>query len=182
MLNQFLLAVSILGAVLASQTSVGLHRRSYEAARFGPYELGRRIGAGGMGEVFEATHAMLKRPTAIKLLRPEITGERTLKRFEQEVRQASRLTHPNTVSIYDYGRTAAGVLCYAMELLSGSNLRELVERDGPLSVERTIRELTQTCGALGEAHAKNIVHLDIAISTRTPMSVIQMRPRSVATC
>ena len=160
-LNQFLMAVSVFGAVSASQMTSGLRRRSYDAARFGPYELGRRIGAGGMGEVFEATHAMLKRPTAIKLLRPEITGERTLKRFEQEVRQASRLSHPNTVAIYDYGRTGAGVFYYAMELLAGDNLRELVERDGPMSVERTIHVLSQACGALSEAHSKGIVHRDI---------------------
>ncbi len=160
-LNQFLLAVAVLGAVGASWMNIGLRRRSYEARRLGPYDLGRRIGSGGMGEVYEATHAMLKRPTAIKLLRPEITGERTLKRFEQEVQQASRLTHPNTVSIYDYGLTGEGVFYYAMELLQGSNLRELVERDGPLSVERAISVLVQACGALGEAHAKGIVHRDI---------------------
>lgn len=160
-LNQVLLGSSILGAVTASRVTSGLRQSSYKAARFGPYELGRRIGGGSMGEVFEATHAMLKRPTAIKLLRPEITGERTLKRFEQEVRQASRLTHRNTVSIYDYGRNGAGVFYYAMELLSGSNLREIVERDGPLSVERTMHVLSQTCGALSEAHARGIVHRDI---------------------
>jgi len=160
-LNQVLLGAALLGAVTASQVTSGLRMRSYKAARLGPYELGRRIGGGSMGDVFEATHAMLKRPTALKLLRPEITGERTLKRFEQEVQQASRLTHRNTVSIYDYGRTGAGVFYYAMELLDGANLRELVERDGPFSVERTIRILAQTCGALNEAHEKGIVHRDI---------------------
>ena len=155
------MAAAIVSAFNASRANLGLRRRTYQIAELGPYQLGRRIGAGSMGEVFEATHAMLKRPTAVKLLRPEITGERTLKRFEQEVQQASRLTHPNAISIYDYGRSGSGVFYYAMQLLDGSNLRELVEREGPLSVERTVRVLSQACGALSEAHGKGIVHRDI---------------------
>ena len=159
--NQVLLIGSIAVAAIASRVNLSLRRRTYDAQRLGQYEIEGRIGAGAMGEVFLAQHALLKRPTAVKLLRPEIAGEATLRRFEQEVRQTSRLSHPNTVSIFDYGHTAEGVFYYAMEYLVGANLREIVEFDGPMPAARAIHVLSHACGALGEAHAKGIVHRDI---------------------
>ncbi|MGD8328680.1 MAG: serine/threonine-protein kinase [Acidobacteriota bacterium] len=161
MQNQMLLVGSIAVAAVASRVNLGLRRRSYQAAQLGQYEIHGSIGAGAMGEVFLARHAMLKRPTAVKLLRPDITGGGVLKRFEQEVQQTSRLTHPNTVEIFDYGHTAEGVFYYAMEYLDGADLRDIVELDGPMPPGRAIHVLSAACGALAEAHSKGIVHRDI---------------------
>jgi len=161
MQNQMLLVGSIAVAAVASRVNLGLRRRSYQAQQLGQYEIHGSIGAGAMGEVFLARHAMLKRPTAVKLLRPDITGAGVLKRFEQEVQQTSRLTHPNTVEIFDYGHTPEGVFYYAMEYLDGADLRDIVELDGPMPAGRVIYVLSAACGALAEAHSKGIVHRDI---------------------
>ncbi len=159
--NQVILLGAVTVAAVASKVNLGLRRRTYDAKRVGQYELQGKIGEGAMGEVYLATHSLLKRPTALKFLRPEITGERTLRRFEREVRQNSRLSHPNTISIYDYGRTAEGVFYYAMEMLDGANLRQIVDNAGPMPASRTIHVLAQACAALNEAHMKGIVHRDI---------------------
>jgi len=159
--NQMLLVSAAGVAAVASRVNLGLRRRSYDAQQLGQYEIHGRIGAGSMGEVYLARHALLKRPTAIKLLRPDIGGEKTLNRFEQEVRQTSRLTHPNTVGIFDYGNTGDGVFYYAMEYLDGADLREIVKLDGPMPAARVIHVLSCACGALAEAHSKGIVHRDI---------------------
>jgi serine/threonine-protein kinase len=159
--NQVLLLGATCVAAIASRVNLGLRRSTYDAKHLGQYTMGELIGQGAMGEVYLATHAMLKRPAAIKLLRPEIAGEGALKRFEREVRQTSRLTHPNTVSIFDYGRSADGVFYYAMEYLVGANLREIVEKTGPLPPARIIHALAATCAALTEAHDKGLVHRDI---------------------
>jgi serine/threonine protein kinase len=97
----------------------------------GRYRLEARIGEGGMGVVYRASHAMLRRPAAIKLLLPERAGEKDLARFEREVQLTSRLAHPNTISIFDYGRTAGGVFYYVMEYLDGFDLERIVDEDGP---------------------------------------------------
>jgi serine/threonine-protein kinase len=158
---QCILGAAIAVAAVASHVNFGLRREIRKAQQLGQYRLERKIGEGGMGEVYLATHAMLRRPTAIKLLRPTITGEETIRRFEREVRETSRLTHPNTVSIYDYGRTPDGVFYYAMEYLDGKNLRAIVEETGPMAPARVIHILRQVCAALAEAHAKRLVHRDI---------------------
>ena len=159
--NQVVLAGAIGVAVAASRLNLGLRRRTYTASHLGMYEVHAKIGAGAMGEVYRATHTLLGRPTAIKLLRPDIAGESSLRRFEREVRQTSRLTHPNAVGIYDYGHTGDGVFYYAMELLDGANLKEIVEARGPIPAERVIHILSAACGALSEAHNKGMVHRDI---------------------
>lgn len=161
MQNQVILLGAVGVATFASKINLGLRRRTYDARRLGQYELVRLIGSGAMGEVYEANHALLKRPTAIKLLRPEISGRGSLRRFEREVQQTSRLSHPNTVSIFDYGHTAEGVFYYAMELLDGATLRDIVEASGPLPPARVIHVLSGACGALAEAHGKGMVHRDI---------------------
>jgi serine/threonine-protein kinase len=114
-----------------------------------------------MGVVWEARHALLRRPTAVKLLAPGTEGDRSLARFEREVQLTAGLTHPSTIAIYDYGRTADGVFYYAMELLRGINLLQLVAFGGPLPPGRVIHLLRQACGALTEAHAAGLIHRDI---------------------
>ena len=120
---------------------------------------------GGMGEVYKAEHQLLKRPCAIKLIRPEHAGNpKALARFEREVRTTAKLTHPNTIAIYDYGRADDGTFYYVMEFLPGLNLAELLRKNGPLPPARTVHILEQICGALAEAHTTALIHRDIKTS------------------
>lgn len=120
-----------------------------EARRLGQYQLKKRLGAGGMGEVYLAEHLLLRRPCAIKLIRPERAGDaRNLLRFEREVQATATLTHPNTVEVLDYGRAEDGTFYYVMEYLPGLSLHELVQRHGPLPPARAVHLLQQVCGAL----------------------------------
>jgi serine/threonine-protein kinase len=146
-------------AAVTSLRTISRLRRQVE--KVGPYRLVARLGRGAMGVVWEARHALLRRPTAVKLLAPGTEGERSLARFEREVQLTAGLTHPSTIAIYDYGRTADGVFYYAMELLNGINMLQLVELDGPLPASRVVHFLRQACGALTEAHAAGLIHRDI---------------------
>jgi serine/threonine-protein kinase len=146
-------------AAVTSLRTISRLRRQVE--KVGPYRLVARLGRGAMGVVWEARHALLRRPTAVKLLAPGTEGERSLARFEREVQMTAGLTHPSTIAIYDYGRTADGVFYYAMELVNGINLLQLVELDGPLPPARVVHLLRQACGALTEAHAAGLIHRDI---------------------
>lgn len=140
----------------------GLRTQAFEAVQLGQYRLKKLLGRGGMGEVYLGEHVMLKRPCAIKLIRPEKAGDpNTLARFEKEVQSTARLTHWNTVAIFDYGRTSDGTFYYVMEYLPGMSLDQIVEMHGPLSPARVIHLLSQTCDALSEAHAKGMVHRDL---------------------
>lgn len=133
-----------------------------DALRLGQYVLVERLGAGGMGEVHRAEHRLLRRPCAVKLIRPEHAGNpEVLRRFEREVQTTATLTHPNTVAIYDYGITADGTFYYVMEYLPGDTLEQLVSRDGPMDPARAIRVLRQVAGALNEAHSAGFTHRDI---------------------
>lgn len=154
------IAATIL-TVVASDVIYGLREQVREARQLGQYTLEYKIGQGGMGYVYRARHALLRRPTAIKLLIGEQVSEAQVARFEREVQLTSSLTHPNTISIYDYGRTPDGVFYYAMEYLDGLNLEELVAAAGPLPPGRVIHILEQACGALCEAHGIGLIHRDI---------------------
>lgn len=145
----------------ASSTITRLRRQMRAALKLGQYTLVERIGGGGMGVVYRARHAMLRRPTAIKLLPPGTAGEERLARFEREVQMTSRLRHPNTIAIYDYGRTDTGVLYYVMEYIDGVSFAELVEKFGALPAARVIHLLQQACGSLAEAHKAGLIHRDV---------------------
>jgi hypothetical protein len=138
-----------------------LQKATLAARQLGQYALEEKLGAGGMGTVYRARHAMLRRPTAVKLLDPDKMSDGAVARFEREVQLTSGLTHPNTVAVFDYGRTPEGIFYYAMEYLEGMNLDDLVTRFGPLSEARVVYLLRQLCGSLAEAHAAGLVHWDI---------------------
>jgi len=160
-IDAFLALGTVIMTALTSRTIFGLRQRVREAVRLGQYTLLEKIGEGGMGIVFKARHAMLRRPTAIKLLPVERAGEHNLARFEREVQLTSSLAHPNTVSVYDYGRTSEGVLYYAMEYLDGIDLEGLVELDGPQPPGRVAHLMRQIAGALEEAHSVGLIHRDV---------------------
>jgi serine/threonine-protein kinase len=139
-----------------------LQERMAAARQLGPYRLRERLGAGGMGEVYLAEHRLLKRPCAVKLIRPERAGDPALlRRFEREVQAMTRLSHPNAAQVYDYGHTEDGTFYYAMEYLPGLSLDEVVRRHGPLPPARVVHLLRQVCGALAEAHGLGLVHRDL---------------------
>jgi hypothetical protein len=157
----FLVTLAVISS-FAAETISRLRSQVAEARRFGQYRLGRRIGAGGMGEVFLAEHELLKRPCAVKLIRPEVVLRAgTIERFEREVMINAKLSHPNTVEIFDYGRTEDGTYYYVMEYLPGMSLAELVERHGPLPPGRVVYLLRQVALALHEAHEAGLIHRDI---------------------
>ncbi len=138
-----------------------LNSRIETISQLGQYKLEEKIGEGGMGIVYRARHAMLRRPTAIKLLKPKELSEEAVARFEREVQLTSELSHPNTVEIYDYGRTRQGLFYYAMEYLDGRTLADILETEGRMPPSRVVHILKQVCGSLAEAHSRGIIHRDI---------------------
>jgi serine/threonine-protein kinase len=154
--------ITFVAGVYGTHTINSLRTQAFAAQELGQYRLKQLIGAGGMGEVYLAEHQLLKRPCAIKLIRPEQAGDpKALARFEREVRSTAKLSHWNTVEIFDYGHTEDGVFYYAMEYLPGMSLADLVKQHGPLPAERAVHLLRQTCDALAEAHQMGMVHRDI---------------------
>jgi serine/threonine-protein kinase len=151
--------LGITATTVISHVIYGLRQEIRKAMQLGQYLLEEKIGEGGMGVVYRASHAMLRRPTAIKLL-SGTTGQ-AAERFEREVQITARLTHPNTVAVFDYGRTPEGVFYYAMEYLDGISLEDLVNEHGPQPARRVAHILGQICGALEEAHGAGLVHRDI---------------------
>ncbi len=134
----------------------------FEARQINQYRLVDRLGSGGMGEVFRAEHRMLKRPCAIKLIKPDRADDRmALARFEREVQATAKLSHPNTIEIYDFGTAEDGSFFYVMELLPGLSLEAILQRFGPMPAGRVVYLLRQACEALSEAHAAGLVHRDI---------------------
>ncbi|MBW2685656.1 MAG: protein kinase, partial [Deltaproteobacteria bacterium] len=128
----------------------------------GSYLLQEVVGVGGMGRVYKAEQSTLGRTVAVKVIHPHLLGdEQTVARFYQEARASSRLNHPNSVSIIDFGRTDDGILFLAMEFLSGKDLALVMHEEGPLAVDRVCNILVNTLDALGEAHELGIVHRDL---------------------
>jgi hypothetical protein len=160
--NILMLAIGAGVTVYATYIINALRVEAFQARQLNQYRVKGQIGAGGMGVVYLAEHQLLTRPCAIKLITPDRAGDpRALARFEREVRTTARLSHPNTVEIYDYGRTDDGMFYYVMELLDGLSLSDLVARHGPVSPGRAIFLLRQACGALTEAHIAGLVHRDL---------------------
>lgn len=153
--------VVLLGVLSFSFGRGRLHQSADGERRFGFYTLDRPIGQGGMADVFLATHTILNRTAALKILRDPRPSEATVARFKREARMASRLAHPNSIQIFDYGETSDGRLYYAMEYVEGLNLAQMVTLEGPLSVGRALYLLKQVSGALEEAHALGLLHRDL---------------------
>jgi len=157
----FVISVALL-VVLGGHAFWALRRQVFEARNIGRYRLKKRIGKGGMGEVWSAWHAALRRDVAIKLLRPESSSDvAAVERFEREVAATAELSHPNTIRVFDYGVTEDGIWYYVMELLDGEDVKRLVERLGPLPQQRAAHIAHQTIRALAEAHQRGIVHRDV---------------------
>ncbi len=157
-----LMATAAVIAVFGSHKIRELHRKAHEGRRLGQYRLKAVLGFGGMGTVYLAEHVLLRRPCAIKVIRPDQAGDpRTLRRFEREVRATATLTHWNTVEVFDYGHAEDGTFYYVMEYLPGMNLEEMVERHGPLPAGRSVHLLRQVCQALREAHGIGLIHRDV---------------------
>ena len=155
-------------AVVISHVVIKLGRQVAKAREMGSYELGELLGRGGMGEVYKATHRMLARPAAIKLIRPGMlraehgeSAQVVVQRFRREAEAAASLRSPHTVELYDFGVTDDQTMYYVMELLDGMDLQSLVRTYGPLPAGRAIHVLRQVCESLEEAHARGLVHRDI---------------------
>jgi serine/threonine-protein kinase len=157
-----LMATAVAIAVFGSHKIRELHEEVHESQRIGQYRLKQVLGFGGMGAVYLAEHVLLRRPCAIKLIRPDQAGDpKALIRFEREVQATATLTHPNTVEIFDYGHAEDGTFYYVMEYLPGMNLEDVIERHGPMPPERALHLLRQVCQALREAHSIGLIHRDI---------------------
>jgi eukaryotic-like serine/threonine-protein kinase len=155
-------------AVVISHVVTTLGRQVAKAREMGSYQLGELLGRGGMGEVYKASHRMLARPAAIKLIRPEMLGgndpavaTRAIARFRREAEAAAQLRSAHTVDLYDFGVTEDQTLYLVMEFLDGMDLESLVQQHGPMPPPRVVHVLRQVCDSLEEAHARGLVHRDI---------------------
>jgi eukaryotic-like serine/threonine-protein kinase len=128
----------------------------------GKYQLEARLSQGGMGTVYRAMHLTLGKPVAVKVIRPDlVTSSVVARRFLQEARAASQLDHPNIARVFDLGQTLEGTLYFAMDLVDGPNLQEVIRTSSPLEPVRIVRLLRQVTSALSFAHTRNIIHRDL---------------------
>lgn len=162
-----LLLAALITIFLFSFVVRRLSRRIAAITQLGQYTLEDKIGEGGMGQVYRARHALLRRPTAVKLISAANVSAEALARFEHEVQLTSQLTHPNTIEIYDYGHTRDGIFYYVMEYLPGIDLGRLIELEGAVPARRAAHIICQVCASLAEAHGRGFVHRDIK-----PMNII----------
>jgi serine/threonine-protein kinase len=160
--NSLFVALSAALAIYTAHVLNHLRRNLHHARKLGQYQLGEKLGEGGMGEVYLAEHQLLKRPCALKLIKADVnTNPIALARFEREVQSAAMLSHPNSIEIFDYGHTDDGTFYYVMEYLPGLSLSDLVHQFGPMQPGRVVYLMRQVCGALGEAHRLGLVHRDL---------------------
>jgi serine/threonine-protein kinase len=155
-------------AVVPARIIRNLGRQVSRARELGSYRLGPKLGAGGMGEVYQAEHRLLARPAAIKLIRPDLLEALTtqqasmqVERFRREAEAAALLRSPHTIELYDFGFSDDGGFYYVMELLDGLSFEDLVQREGAVPAERAVFLMLQACESLGEAHARGLVHRDL---------------------
>ncbi|MFN8648246.1 MAG: serine/threonine-protein kinase [Gemmatimonadales bacterium] len=155
-------------AVVPARIIRGLGQQVRRARELGSYRLEELLGKGGMGEVYRASHQMLARPAAVKLIRPEVLGDSApdrarviMERFRREAQASAALRSPHTIDLYDFGAAQDGTFFLVMELLEGIDVDLLVERFGPQSPERTAHLLIQACHSLEEAHQRGLIHRDI---------------------
>jgi serine/threonine-protein kinase len=157
-----LLGTGVGVAVFGSYRLEALRREAFTARQLGQYTLGRQIGKGGMGEVYEAEHKLLRRRCAVKLIRPDKQLDPQVReRFEREVQAMATLTHPNSAAVYDYGHADDGTFYYVMEYLPGMTLEQVVSKYGAMPAARVIHLMRQVCRALHEAHGIGLLHRDI---------------------
>ena len=148
------------GAVLEDEASV--EEQQIGRTLEGKYRLDAFLSGGGMGAVYRATHVMLGKAVAVKLIKPElVTSPEIARRFQREARAATHLSHPNIVAVHDLGQTEDGTLYIAMELVHGPSLKEVIRTTGPLEPRRIVHILRQVASALELAHRNNIVHRDL---------------------
>ena len=159
-------------AVYGTYIIDSLRQADYERGFASQYHLEKKLGQGGMGEVWLARHNLLTRPAAIKVIRPEMLRNgggssgttainQAMKRFEREAQATATLTSPNTIELYDFGTTDDGSFYYVMEYLDGLDFDTLVEKHGPVSIARTVYLLTQACDSLADAHEHGLIHRDV---------------------
>lgn len=156
-----LFTIALIGMTIAVTLTALSRRKIRDVSEVGPYQVQEMLGEGGMGRVYLAEHALLCRQSAVKVLTKGVNDLSVISRFEREVQLASQLTHPNTISIFDFGRNKDGLFYYAMEYINGAHLGQLVEYEGPIQPGRCIYILRQLCRALNEAHQAGVVHRDI---------------------
>ena len=155
-------------AVVIAHVVTKLGQQVARAREMGSYRLGELLGRGGMGEVYRASHRMLARPAAIKLIRPEMLAahdaagaQLAIARFRREAEAAAALRSPHTVELYDFGVADDETIYFVMELLDGMTLETLVKQFGPQPAGRVVHILCQACESLEEAHTRGLVHRDI---------------------
>ncbi|MFC1610625.1 serine/threonine-protein kinase [Myxococcota bacterium] len=160
-------AFAVVIAYFGSRVVYGINRDMARAQQMGSYHLESLLGRGGMGEVWRASHQMLARPAAVKLIRTDLgrddpkTASGILERFEREAQATATLKSNHSVALYDFGRSDDGVFYYVMELLDGVDLETLIDRYGPVPPERAVHLLLQACHSLADAHAGGLIHRDI---------------------
>ena len=138
------------------------------------YRLDKRLGEGGMGTVYRATHVLIDRPVAVKVLHPRfVEDEAAQERFRREARAAGRLQHTNAVTVTDFGRTSEGFVYIVMELLEGRNLREVLAFESPLESGRAVALMLQVAAAVEAAHESGVIHRDLK-----PANIFIVQPKN----